>query len=116
MTKLLTIDENSWNQFLQKIDSIYDYIQELENNESHLDNLWLHNNDVCEYLHISKRTLSRMRQANEITYSKIHGQYFYTFGNIRKMLEARTVKSTQDYLEKLTQKAEKYVEKGRNFR
>ncbi|WP_406649307.1 hypothetical protein [Ornithobacterium rhinotracheale] len=57
-----------------------------------------------------------MRQNNEITYAKVHGQYFYTLGSIRQLMEFHVIKSTADYLESLTQKAHSYVQKGRHIK
>ena len=56
-----------------------------------------------------------MRKRNEITYSKIYGQYFYTLGSIRKLLISQSVENTESYLQSLTQKAKGYVEKSKIF-
>lgn len=118
MANLLMIEKEVWEELLKKVDSVLLYIQEQQQQKEtlHFDAFWLNNHEVCEYLHISERTLFRIRKENEITYSKIHGQYFYTLGSIRKMIEANAIKSTDDYLEELTQKAQSYVEKGRRLR
>ncbi|AZZ58450.1 helix-turn-helix domain-containing protein [Riemerella anatipestifer] len=111
--KLITIEENQWLQLRQEIQFIREYIQKQSQSIEIIDQLWLNNHEVCQYLHLSEKTLWRMRQNNEITYSKVHGQYFYTLGSIRKLMEFNVVKSTEDYLENLTQKAHSYVKKGR---
>ena len=118
MANLLMIEKEVWDELLKKVDSILLYIQEQQQQKEtlHFDAFWLNNQEVCEYLHISKRTLFRMRKDNEITYSKIHGQYFYRLGSIRKMIELNAIKSTEDYMNELTQKAQNYVEKGRRIR
>lgn len=109
--KLITIEEEQWVQLRQEIRAIQEHIQ--TQSTEIIDQLWLNNHDVCRYLHLSEKTLWRMRKNNEITYAKIHGQYFYTLGSIRQLMELNTVKSTGDYLEDLTQKAQHYVQKGR---
>src|SRR5690606_23668451 len=71
--KIITIEEEAWKQLNNRISSIADYLKSL--NEPDYDNLWLNNHEVCQYLHISEKTLWRMRTKGEISYSKIYGQY-----------------------------------------
>ncbi|MDO5614774.1 MAG: helix-turn-helix domain-containing protein [Cruoricaptor ignavus] len=112
--KLITIEEDKWIQLCQEIRFIRAYIQKQSQSTESIDQLWLNNHEICEYLHLSEKTLWRMRQNSEITYAKIHGQYFYTLGSIRQLMEFNVIKSTEDYLENLTQKAHSYVKKGRH--
>lgn len=114
--EIITIDSEVWKQLNEKLKYIEDYISHQRKKEENYDDLWLNNHDVCEYLHISSRTLARMRTKGEITYSKIHGQYFYTLGSIKKMFQTRRVRSNEEYLQDLTEKGKEYVEKARNFR
>ena len=95
---LITIEESAWKALIE------------------WDSLWLNQKEICQYLHLSEKTLWRMRKRNEITYSKIYGQYFYTLGSIRKLLISQSVENTESYLQSFTQKAKGYVEKARYFK
>lgn len=114
--EIITVESKVWKELNEKIKYILEHLQHREKEENCYDDLWLNNHEVCEYLHISSRTLSRMRKRGEITYSKIHGQYFYTLGGIRRMFQSRRIRSNEEYLQDLIEKGKQYVEKGRNFR
>lgn len=111
--KIITIEEEAWKQLNSRIDAIAEYLKRLENTS--YDELWLNNHEVCQYLHISEKTLWRMRTKGEIAYSKIYGQYFYTIGSIKDMLNANAVQSTDEYVDELMAKGKSYIEKGRRL-
>ncbi len=114
--EIITIDSEVWKHLNERLKFIEDYINHQTTQKENYDDLWLNNHEVCEYLHISSRTLARMRKKGDITYSKIHGQYFYTLGSINKMFQTRRVQSNEEYLQNLTEKGKQYVEKGRHFK
>ena len=110
---LITIEESAWKALMEQLQSIEN---RLKQEPIEWDSLWLNQKEICQYLHLSEKTLWRMRKRNEITYSKIYGQYFYTLGSIRKLLISPSVENTESYLQSLTQKAKGYVEKARYFK
>lgn len=112
---LITLEESVWKELLERINMLIATLQETKNQQL-LDDLWLNHHDVCQYLHLSEKTLWRMRKNNEITYSKVYGQYFYTLGSIRSLLDVNAIQSTEVYIEELIQKAKTYVEKARHIR
>lgn len=48
---------------------------------------WLDNADVREMLHVSTRTLQRLRMTGMLRYSKVNGKIYYRLADINKMLE-----------------------------
>ena len=110
---LITIEESAWKALMEQLQSIEN---QLKQEPIEWDSLWLNQKEICQYLHLSEKTLWQMRKRNEITYSKIYGQYFYTLGSIRKLLFSQSVENTESYLQSLTQKAKGYVEKARYFK
>lgn len=112
--KLITIEEEAWKQLNARITTITEYLHKLDNTS--YDDLWLNNHEVCQYLHISEKTLWRMRNNGEITFSKIYGQYFYTIGAIKEMLNAGAVQTSDEYVKELMERGKSYVEKGRKFK
>lgn len=48
---------------------------------------WLDNMDVQELLHISTRTLQRLRTSGMLKYSKVNGKIYYRLSDINTMLE-----------------------------
>ena len=111
--KIITIEEDVWIQLNSRINAIADYLKRQE--DKSYDDLWLNNHEVCQYLHISEKTLWRMRTRGEIAYSKIYGQYFYTIETIKDMLNANAVQSSDEYVEELMAKGKSYIEKGRKL-
>jgi len=112
--KIITIEEEAWKQLTSRINAIANYLDSLEDT-SH-DDLWLNNHEVCQYLHISEKTLWRMRSKGEITFSKIYGQYFYTIGAIKDLLKANAIQSSDEYVKELMAKGKSYIEKGRKLK
>lgn len=111
--KIITIEEEAWKQLNNRINAIADYLKRQEENS--YDDLWLNNHEVCQYLHISEKTLWRMRTKGEIAYSKIYGQYFYTIGAIKDILNANAVQTSEEYVKELMAKGKSYIEKGRKL-
>lgn len=112
--KIITIEEEAWKQLNNRINAIADYLKRQEENS--YDDLWLNNHEVCQYLHISEKTLWRMRTKGEVAYSKFYGQYFYTIGTIKDMLNANAVQTSEEYVKELMAKGKSYIEKGRKLK
>lgn len=111
---IITIEEEAWRLLSERIKSISEFILKSENTS--YDSLWLNNHEVCQYLHISEKTLWRMRTKGEIAYSKMYGQYYYTIGAIKNMLNAHAVQTSEEYIQELMAKGKSYIEKGRTIK
>lgn len=48
---------------------------------------YLNNNQVCEMLHISQRTLQDYRDKGRISFYKLEGKILYKLSDIQKLLE-----------------------------
>jgi hypothetical protein len=57
-----------------------------------------------------------MRTNGQIAFSKMYGQYYYTIGAIKEMLNANAVQTTDEYVEQLMAKGKSYIEKGRKLK
>lgn len=110
---IITIEEEVWKQLNERLKFISEYILKLE--DTSYNDLWLNNHEVCQYLHTSEKTLWRMRNNGELAYSKIHGQYYYTIGAIKNMLNTNAIKTSDEYIEELMAKGKSYIEKGRKL-
>ena len=111
---IITVDEEVWKHLNERLKAISEYILKLE--DTSYDSLWLKNHEVCQYLHISEKTLWRMRTNGQIAFSKMYGQYYYTIGAIKEMLNANAVQTTNEYVEELMAKGKSYIEKGRKLK
>ena len=111
---IITVDVEVWKHLNERLKAISEYILKLE--DTSYDSLWLNNHEVCQYLHISEKTLWRMRTNGQIAFSKMYGQYYYTIGAIKEMLNANAVQTTNEYVEELMAKGKSYIEKGRKLK
>lgn len=111
---IITIEEEAWRLLNERIKSISEFILKSENTS--YDSLWLNNHEVCQYLHVSEKTLWRMLTKGEIAYSKMYGQYYYTIGAIKNMLNAHAVQTSEEYIQELMAKGKSYIEKGRSIK
>ena len=57
-----------------------------------------------------------MRTKGEIAYSKLYGQYFYTIGAIKDMLNANAVQSSDEFVQELMAKGKSYIKQGRKLK
>ena len=70
-------------ELLQEVKAIKDAIS-----NSNLELIkWFDNTDVKEMLHISSRTLQRLRVTGMLKYSKVNGKIYYRLADINAMLE-----------------------------
>jgi hypothetical protein len=70
-------------ELLQEVKAIKDAIR-----NSNLELIkWFDNTDVKEMLHISSRTLQRLRVTGMLKYSKVNGKIYYRLADINAMLE-----------------------------
>ena len=63
---------------------------------------WLDNKDVVIQLHISQRTLLKLRSDGTLPYSRINGKIYYRRQDIQKLLADHytTTKNRSDYGDK----------------
>ena len=59
----------------------------------HPNNTWLDNQEVCNLLNISKRTLQYYRNTGKLSFSQINSKCYYKASDIEKLLnDSRTSK------------------------
>lgn len=60
---------------------------------------WLDSQDVVQQLHISQRTLLKLRADGTLPYSRINGKIYYRRQDIQKLLADNytTIKNGNDY-------------------
>lgn len=52
-----------------------------------LNDSWLDNQEVLQFLHISLRTLQTLRSKGTLPYSKIRGKFYYKVSDIEQLLQ-----------------------------
>ena len=96
--EVITIESQAFIELMSKVDTIANHIAEKQSASENPDDEWVDSNDVCMYLKISERTLQRLRTKGIITYSMISGKSYYTIGEIKRMLNEKRIRSTDECL------------------
>jgi len=58
-------------------------------------NDWLDNQEICQLLHISKRTLENYRCRGMLPFSKVGGKVYYRMNDINDFLNAHIVRKEE---------------------
>ena len=95
--EIITFESKAYKELDNKITAIADYIfNHLDESKTDEDEIWVDSYEVCTFLKISNRTLQRLRAAGMISYSDIKGHYFYKIKEVKRMLEERVYKRTDN--------------------
>ena len=99
--EVVILDSKAFRQLEEKINAIYDHLSSRQVAPVDEDKMWVDSSSLCRYLHISERTLQRLRTGGHISYSSMGGKYFYQISQIRHMLKSNLIKSTEACLSEL---------------
>ena len=109
--EVITVESKAFQELVKKIDIIMDFVYDKQrHNAISEEKMWVDSHDVCIYLHISNRTLQRLRAKNCVSYSRINGKNFFRISDIRHLLESKMIRSNEEYLNDLIQNAKYYAQ------
>lgn len=83
---LITIESEAFQRLMKKMEEIESKL-DLQKNKTPLSEKWLDNQDVCQLLHVSKRTLQHYRDAGIIPYSQIGSKIYYRAADVEEHLK-----------------------------
>ena len=95
------INTEEWKELVQKIDRISEFIEQHTERLPIDDNAWMNEMQVCSYLRISLKTLQRLRKSGEITFSTIAKKHHYKAGDLKALMEKKSIKSSREHIENL---------------
>jgi|APIni6443716594_1056825.scaffolds.fasta_scaffold1667941_2 hypothetical protein len=83
------------NDILQILNSFHTELKEIKTSldkitkpvPCHLAGTWLDSQDVLLLLHISKRSLQKLRDNRTLSFSRINGKFYYKVADIQELLE-----------------------------
>ena len=101
----IIINAEEWRTLLHKIDRIAACIEQSAEQPQTDSNLWLNEEEICELLKISTKTLYRLRKNGDISYSSIAQKHYYRKSDIWKLMEKRAVKSTDERINELKKRS-----------
>lgn len=100
--EVITIDSKAFKELMEKMDALSDYVYSMKQPpEENDDESWVDSHEVCDFLKISERTLQRLRSDGKISFTCLGGKYYYQISEIKKLLKARVIKSTEECFQEL---------------
>lgn len=86
--EVITIQSDAFNNIIDKLDSLEKKVETFyQKNASPLEDKWLDNQDVCQLLHISKRTLQQYRTNKVLPFSQVGSKIYYKASDINEYLK-----------------------------
>ena len=85
--EVISIERSTYEELLTSFNSFVTKMKEMASrgNDNRLDN-WLDNQDVCQMLNISPRTLQTLRDNGTLTYSQINRKVYYKPEDVESIL------------------------------
>lgn len=91
--EIIAIEEKTFEQVVQRFANFTKEVKELcQRGKANAE--WLDNQDVCNLLSISKRTLQSYRDNGTLAYSQIGHKCYYKRSDIEKLVTESTIKNT----------------------
>lgn len=84
--EVVTIEKSVFEAMSAKFKSLVERIHKICPPKSKLKDDWLDNQQVCQTLNISKRTLQYYRSSGKISHTQIGYKNYYKASDIEKML------------------------------
>ena len=88
---VITIESEAFQQIVKRLEAINEKLNK-EKGTSPLSEVWMDNQDVCELLHISKRTLQHYRDSGKLPFSQIGAKIYYKASDIDAFLQSNYTK------------------------
>ena len=83
--QIITIESQAFQEIKSKLESIYEKLT-TQRGKAPLKETWFDNQEVCQLLHISTRTLQHYRDDDLLPYSQIGAKIYYKASDIDNFL------------------------------
>ncbi|MFI3328691.1 MAG: helix-turn-helix domain-containing protein [Rikenellaceae bacterium] len=85
--EIKNVDARAWETITAKLERLNSLMDRLTNKLADKEQKeWLDNQDVCEILNISKRTLQTYRDSGKLAYSQINHKVFYKAKDVQQLI------------------------------
>ena len=84
--EVITIESEAFNKIATQIEEIRSSIERQEKQKPFSDP-WLDNDEVCQLLKISKRTLQSYRDEGDLSFSQIGAKIYYKASDVNAFLQ-----------------------------
>lgn len=89
--KVIIIGSKAYKELVERIEKIERTLAGKKQQNAPSDDDWVDGKTICRYLGISPRTLQRLRSERVISYSALNHKRYYTLGEIKRVLQERSV-------------------------
>ena len=114
---VITIESQAYKDLVTKINAIAKFVVDHQDDDTvNPDEMWVDSYEVCTFLKISERTLQRLRSNRLISYSIISGKSYYTSAEIKRMLNEKRIRSTEECMNDLINNHKLYAQQRRTIK
>ncbi len=114
---VITIESQAYKDLVTKINAIAKFVVDHQDDDTvNPDEMWVDSYEVCTFLKISERTLQRLRSNRLISYSIISGKSYYTIAEIKRMLNEKRIRSTEECMNDLINNHKLYAQQRRTIK
>ena len=101
--EVITIESVAYQQLMGRIESIVSHIERLEATRSvqGIPDTLLNTREAAEILHISTRTLQRLRSEKRIDFVILRGKYLYSAREVGRIIDEGRLKDDPATIEEL---------------
>lgn len=89
--RVIIIGSKAYKELVGRIEKIERTLAGKKQQNAPSDDDWVDGKTICRYLGISPRTLQRLRSERVISYSALNHKRYYTLGEIKRVLQERSV-------------------------
>jgi hypothetical protein len=113
--EVITIESQVFKELSAKINTIAKFVAAIQAKDAEEPTEdWVDNYEVCTFLKVSPKTLQRLRAANLVTYTRIRGKNFYKISEIKRLMDEKVIRRTDEHLQDLIKNHKLYHEQRRN--
>ena len=90
--EIIGIEKQAFEAITSKFNYLTERVRKLSPSQNDIKKEWLDNQEVCQLLNISKRTLEYYRNSGKISHSQIGNKNYYKVSDIEDMVKKLHVK------------------------
>lgn len=88
--EIIAIERQTFEQIKERLVTFAKQVKKLCANDQSKGK-WLDNQDVCELLNISKRSLQYYRNCGKLSFSQINNKCYYKVADVEKLLKDSSI-------------------------
>ncbi|MFT3739586.1 MAG: helix-turn-helix domain-containing protein [Breznakibacter sp.] len=92
--EVIAIESKTFELIKDRFEGFAKQIKQLCNHDQP-NNKWLDNQDVCNLLNISKRTLQYYRNTGKISFSQVNSKCYYKVADVEKLLRDSLISTSK---------------------